>query len=459
MAIIASASITLADIRDVKATYRYYKLQASTAAAPGKPTSISTLPPSGWSSTEPSYTAGSTNTLYTVDLTTFTDGTFSYSPVSVSSSYEAAKQAFNLAATAQKSADSANTAAGKAQTTADNANTAAGKAQTTADNAQKSAEEASKTATNFLSYSETDGLIISEDASTADGWNTQIKSDGLHIRDGETSVADYGDGIKLYTPPDADGNVTAALTITDAGVNINNGSFTVDSAGNIKGASITGSSMHVIPGKKVEDISGFYAESSDKSHKNGMTAFGMYGTYSNTFQGSTYNGKGMFTPEVITLSYGKSGSAEEHSASVEPGEISTTTTDANGMDTSSSMSGYEIVQAGHGFRGEDLTDSVKGNLGPNATAGNVGSFFSVVRIGQLVICSLNIKMKKNSTSKLGIIYGLPKAAYPANGALSYNGYSSSVNVFIRAGETIIYNDGTIPYDGFVEGQLIYITSE
>ena len=120
MAIIASASITLANIRDVKATYRYYKLQASTAAAPGKPTSISTLPPSGWSSTEPSYTAGSTNTLYTVDLTTFTDGTFSYSPVSVSSSYEAAKQAFNLAATAQKSADSANSTANTAKSAVDN---------------------------------------------------------------------------------------------------------------------------------------------------------------------------------------------------------------------------------------------------------------------------------------------------------------------------------------------------
>ena len=109
MAVVASASVTLITVRDVHATYRYYKLQSSTSAVPTVPTSISTLPPSGWADTEPSYTEGSTNTLYTIDLTVFTDNTFYYTPVSVSSSYEAAKQAYNKALLAQSGVTAINT--------------------------------------------------------------------------------------------------------------------------------------------------------------------------------------------------------------------------------------------------------------------------------------------------------------------------------------------------------------
>lgn len=80
---------------DVTATCRYYLLQASTLSPPDKPTK---KPPGGsWSDTEPSYTSGSTNTLYFVDLTVFSDGTWSYSAVSKSSAYEAAKEAYNKA--------------------------------------------------------------------------------------------------------------------------------------------------------------------------------------------------------------------------------------------------------------------------------------------------------------------------------------------------------------------------
>nr|DAD89172.1 MAG TPA: tail protein [Siphoviridae sp. ct5Px37] len=80
---------------DVAATCRYYLLQASTLSPPDKPTK---KPPGGsWSDTEPSYTSGSTNTLYFVDLTVFSDGTWAYSSVSKSSAYEAAKEAYNKA--------------------------------------------------------------------------------------------------------------------------------------------------------------------------------------------------------------------------------------------------------------------------------------------------------------------------------------------------------------------------
>lgn len=100
--VLGSATITLSTVVDVAATYRYYLLQSSTLNPPTKPT---VNPPTGnWTDTEPTYTSGSTNTLYFVDLTVFSDGTWSYSSVSRSSAYEAAKEAYNRAVAAQEAA-------------------------------------------------------------------------------------------------------------------------------------------------------------------------------------------------------------------------------------------------------------------------------------------------------------------------------------------------------------------
>lgn len=104
MAIKASATVTLSCYRDTESITRYYKLQSSTASAPSKPT---VKPPSGWTDAEPSYTSGSTNTLYFCDLSVFSDGTWAYSTVSKSSSYEAAKEAYNKAVAAKDAADNA----------------------------------------------------------------------------------------------------------------------------------------------------------------------------------------------------------------------------------------------------------------------------------------------------------------------------------------------------------------
>lgn len=108
MAVKASASITLSFMVDIKATYRYYKLQASTASAPSAPTTYPPSSSSGWNDAEPRYTSGSTNTLYFVDCTVLTNNSFAYSKVSVSSSYEAAKEAYNKAVAAGNTANSAN---------------------------------------------------------------------------------------------------------------------------------------------------------------------------------------------------------------------------------------------------------------------------------------------------------------------------------------------------------------
>ena len=95
MAVKASSNITLYHVIDVASVTIYYLLQSSTANPPAKPTTDN--PGGNWSTTEPTYTEGSTNTLYTVTKTKYSNGTFEYTPVSKSSSYEAAKSAYNIA--------------------------------------------------------------------------------------------------------------------------------------------------------------------------------------------------------------------------------------------------------------------------------------------------------------------------------------------------------------------------
>lgn len=105
MAVKAKATITISRIVDIQSVTRYYLLQSSTASAPSKPTAN---PPGGnWVTVEPAFQNGTTYTLYFVDLTIFTNGTYSYSAVSKSSSYEAAKEAWNKANNAQNTANKA----------------------------------------------------------------------------------------------------------------------------------------------------------------------------------------------------------------------------------------------------------------------------------------------------------------------------------------------------------------
>lgn len=103
---VTSAHITLSSVVDVKSTCRYYLLQSDTLAKPSAPTS--NPPGDSWTETEPVYTDGASDSLYYVDLAVFSDDTYTYSPVSLSTAYEAAKDAHNTANSAQDTADSAN---------------------------------------------------------------------------------------------------------------------------------------------------------------------------------------------------------------------------------------------------------------------------------------------------------------------------------------------------------------
>lgn len=166
MAVLARAMVTLASIKDVASTTRYYKLLSSTATAPSAPT---TNPPDNtWSTTEPTYSSTSTNTLYFVDLTVFSDGDFAYSEVSKSTSYEAAKSAYNVAQNAKDVADSA----------------------------QESIDNLEIGGRNLGLYSKTLSVLPSKDNRYFSwyGGTTQIRTDGFTE---EVSTQNYN-GIRIY---------------------------------------------------------------------------------------------------------------------------------------------------------------------------------------------------------------------------------------------------------------------
>lgn len=167
MAVKGSATVTLSQYRDTDSVTRYYKLQSSSLAAPDKPANVKpNETPEGWSKSEPA--CDITKTLYTCDVTVFSDKTTHVSDVSKSTSYEAAKEAWN-----------------KAQT------------------AQNTATEAAKTADNYISTDST-GIMVSENKGTtketpsnATKNNVLITEQDVQIRNGKKVLASYGDSIRL----------------------------------------------------------------------------------------------------------------------------------------------------------------------------------------------------------------------------------------------------------------------
>ena len=101
MAIKARTTVTLTQYRDTQSVTRYYKLQPAGSSAPLKP---ETKPPSSdWTDSEPA--CDISKELYFCDLTIFSNGEGDYSKVSKSTSYEAAKEAYNKAQGAKDSVD------------------------------------------------------------------------------------------------------------------------------------------------------------------------------------------------------------------------------------------------------------------------------------------------------------------------------------------------------------------
>lgn len=191
----AKAEITMFNVKDVKSVTRYYLLQSSTASAPTKPTTIT--PGGSWSTTEPSYTSGSTNTLYFVDLTIMSDGkTFSYSDVSKSSSYEAAKAAYNKATNVE-------TTMNKFKQTSEGW-------QMNWDKILNGKEANTNKHTDYITFK--DGNIkLGDSASTK---TLEISNEDVQIRNGEDPVASFGEKIVLGVSNDI------YITISNLGMEI-----------------------------------------------------------------------------------------------------------------------------------------------------------------------------------------------------------------------------------------------
>ena len=205
MAVKASAVITLSAVVDVSAVTRYYLLRSSTLAGPAKPTAN---PPGGsWNDSEPTYTSGSTNTLYFVDLTEFSDGTWSYSSVSLSSAYEAAKEAYNRAVSAQSTANAAETTATAAQAAADDAQE---QTETNARGIQRLDGSVSGLSTQFNVFTagieatvENHDEILSAMTFDAEGLKVQMSGSiyytltddvGYHIFQNDKEIASFSEG-------------------------------------------------------------------------------------------------------------------------------------------------------------------------------------------------------------------------------------------------------------------------
>lgn len=157
----ATDTITLTAVRDIQSVTWYYQLKAGTSA-PAKPTA--SPPPSTWSATEPTYTAGDTKYLFVVERTIYTDGTFEYTAPSLSSSYEAAKLAYN------------------------------------------EAQNAKKTATNFMTADST-GVMVADMRSSSSqtpsnpfGRNVLIDNDSVDIRKGSDVLASFGENVVIGQP-------------------------------------------------------------------------------------------------------------------------------------------------------------------------------------------------------------------------------------------------------------------
>lgn len=175
MSVTSYGMTSISSIVDIASSKWYYKLASST---PAKPTDNND-PPTGWSATEPSYTAGSTDSLYVVNKVIYGDGTFEYSDVSLYSSFSAAK-------------------------------------------------DAAKTATNYLSYNSSTGLDVSYTGTNA---KTRIKGSGVEIFDGSgDSVAYFG--TSNNSPVSRIGDETSGHVLVDIdSIDIMDGSTTLASFG------------------------------------------------------------------------------------------------------------------------------------------------------------------------------------------------------------------------------------
>lgn len=105
MAVKAQDSVTVYDFNDISKVRTWYKLVPRTSSAPTVAANATEaqMTSNGWTTTEPA--VDTTKKLYTVQQNVFGDGTYVWGDVSLSSSYEAAIEAYNKASAAEGAAN------------------------------------------------------------------------------------------------------------------------------------------------------------------------------------------------------------------------------------------------------------------------------------------------------------------------------------------------------------------
>ena len=184
--------ITLKVIKDVESTTYFYLLLPSTAPVPTKPTTnpppiFTTTGYDGWSETEPSYSSGDTSSLYTTVRTIYSDGSFEYTTPSLSSSYEAAKEAYNRAQSAFNLAGETN---------------------------QHFWYITSPIDSDIPAGAYVTAIPSNTFEQTKSGGNVVIQSTGLTIRDGTIQLASLtGNALNFYNPQVQTGQNSLVLSI------------------------------------------------------------------------------------------------------------------------------------------------------------------------------------------------------------------------------------------------------
>lgn len=109
----------------------------------------------------------------------------------VSSVQTTADNALEKASTVEQTADGLEVRLTQAEKDVDTAQSTANTANSTANTAQTTATNAAKTATNYLKF-DSSGLCVGDMTSGSLGYNTLIKSTGVDIRNGTTTLASFG---------------------------------------------------------------------------------------------------------------------------------------------------------------------------------------------------------------------------------------------------------------------------
>lgn len=237
MAIYAQSSCTLSTIIDVKAVYTYYCLAQSTIGPdaspkdkddsihePGNPPGSSsiTIIYEGqeyiWTLVEPSLEIeqdgtirGAVGQLYYKECVEFSDDSFDWGPLMTSSTYAAAKAAYNLSINAVTQATQANEAT---------ALLGGHFIYNTTWTTEKTPHSA-----NVVQYVEREeqGQTIDVSSNPAQwGYNTHIGSNGIKLRYNETDLSSWTEnGIEFYNPQSHE----ASANLSSTGLNITEGSI------------------------------------------------------------------------------------------------------------------------------------------------------------------------------------------------------------------------------------------